>query len=466
MSLEAHDLVNQEWTRWQGHLVNGEFPLGRCLGCSEHGGVFLTKWEGSPGREVAIKLLPASRAHEDLQIPRWAKASALAHPHLLPLLKWGACQLDGLPYVYVVMEYADQTLAQVLLQRALSTAEAREMLSPLLEALAFLHRQNFIQGQLKPTNILVVGDQLKLASDTIRHTGDDPLNPSAMSAYDPPEGPAASHSTGSDMWALGVSLVAALTRRSASSAAGYRNLLPLPAEFPSEFRDLVSRCLSDKAQNRPTVAEALAWTQGKALKPVPELPPPVMIERPALKTHKPAPPLPSTRSSNKARTAPANIAKPRKLAAAALIGAVVLILGWAGIKSLTGHRPTETPSAPPELAAQTAAPPAPTPPPAAPSAAARSDSVLHTMIPSVPASAARTIRGHVKVSVRTIVGPDGSVTAAIADRGGPSRYFERLAVEAAKKWAFAPAHAASPRVMQIQFDFARDGTTAHATPVH
>ena len=66
------------------------------------------------------------------------------------------------------MEYADQTLAQLLLQRALTEAEAREMLLPILDALAFLHGRNLVHGQLKPTNILVVGDQLKLASDTIR----------------------------------------------------------------------------------------------------------------------------------------------------------------------------------------------------------------------------------------------------------------------------------------------------------
>ena len=81
-------------------------------------------------------------------------------------------ELDGLPYLYVVMEYADQTLAQLLQHRALSDDEAREMLQPILDALAFLHGQDLVQGQLKPANILVVGDRLKLASDTIHRVNE------------------------------------------------------------------------------------------------------------------------------------------------------------------------------------------------------------------------------------------------------------------------------------------------------
>ena len=84
------------------------------------------------------------------------------------------------------------------------------------------------------------------------------------------------------------------------------------------------------------------------------------------------------------------------------------------------------------------------------------------MIPEVPLSARRTIRGHIKVWVRVIVDQDGSVSAATADRTGPSRYFQRLAIEAAKKWTFPPIEAQSRRVMQIRFDFSRDGTTGRA----
>jgi outer membrane biosynthesis protein TonB len=64
-----------------------------------------------------------------------------------------------------------------------------------------------------------------------------------------------------------------------------------------------------------------------------------------------------------------------------------------------------------------------------------------------------------------VVDADGSVFAAVADRAGPSHYFQRLAVEAAKKWTFAPTEGSARRIMQVQFDFSRDATTARARPV-
>jgi hypothetical protein len=64
-----------------------------------------------------------------------------------------------------------------------------------------------------------------------------------------------------------------------------------------------------------------------------------------------------------------------------------------------------------------------------------------------------------------IVDNDGTVFAALADNPGPSRYFERLSIEAAKKWRFPPAETDTQRLMLIRFAFERDGTTARADPL-
>jgi protein TonB len=86
-------------------------------------------------------------------------------------------------------------------------------------------------------------------------------------------------------------------------------------------------------------------------------------------------------------------------------------------------------------------------------------------LPEVPQRSRRTIRGHVRVSVRLIVEQDGTVFAALAEQRGPSRYFERLAVDAAKKWTFTPAESDTQRLMLVKFDFTRNGTTADAVPL-
>jgi TonB family protein len=90
---------------------------------------------------------------------------------------------------------------------------------------------------------------------------------------------------------------------------------------------------------------------------------------------------------------------------------------------------------------------------------------INEVIPDVPDRARRTIRGHVKVSIRVIVDKDGTVFAALSEKRGPSRYFERLAIDAAKKWTFPPTEATAQRLMLVKFDFTRQGTTAQAGPV-
>jgi hypothetical protein len=70
------------------------------------------------------------------------------------------------------------------------------------------------------------------------------------------------------------------------------------------------------------------------------------------------------------------------------------------------------------------------------------------------------------VWVRVIVDQSGAVSAAALDRTGPSQYFQRLAIEAAKQWTFPPVDTPSRRLMQVRFDFSRDGTTGRAVTLH
>ena len=95
--------------------------------------------------------------------------------------------------------------------------------------------------------------------------------------------------------------------------------------------------------------------------------------------------------------------------------------------------------------------------------AAEQSLAVHEEFPDIPERAKRTIRGTVRVSVRVIVNEDGTVFAALSDDRGPSRYFERLAIEAAKKWTFIQADGSDQRVMLIRFAFSRDNDTANAT---
>jgi TonB family protein len=90
-------------------------------------------------------------------------------------------------------------------------------------------------------------------------------------------------------------------------------------------------------------------------------------------------------------------------------------------------------------------------------------SVVHEEIPTIPRSARKTIHGHIKVAVLVIVDHSGNVIDALLQNPGPSWYFARSAREAARKWRFAPADKQDSRQWLLRFEFARGGTTGHAT---
>ena len=82
---------------------------------------------------------------------------------------------------------AEENLAQVLAERPLAADEMREMLGPVVDVLAYLHKQGIVHGDIKPSNILANGDQLKLSSDALSRAGEPSDGRLRASAYNPPE---------------------------------------------------------------------------------------------------------------------------------------------------------------------------------------------------------------------------------------------------------------------------------------
>lgn len=575
MSVESKASMREAWTRWQGQVLNGTFPLHRYLGGSDHSGVFLTEHAARQLPEVAVKLVPAIPTLAESQLSQWNTAATLTHPHLVRIFESGRCRLGGLPYLYSVMEYSDQNLAQLLLNRALTADEARDMLLPIVNALEFLHDRGLVHGGLKPANILVVGDQLKLASDTICGVGDVTASINMASVYDPPEARDGSRSTASDIWALGVTLYEALTRDPPTGIGEPGVSLVLPHGFPGAFRELAVRCLSRKPADRPKVREieafvrgeplapaapaqlaataepiSLEWTQKPAARgpaaatpasaptPAPAVAAPVSPAAapkptaPNSRTAAPSPAAPdSAAHKSAAPTRPArpamapasavpqpSVAKPAKPSSSGpatsrpsmppdwlsytplIVGAVAVVgLVWFGVHELRSRRNTPPPAAqapalpPSPPAVDTGAAPKDTVPPARPatsppaSTAPRSPAnktptrapatakhvpstapsvTVHEELPDVPRSARMTIHGHVRVSVRLMVNKDGTVFASLVDNRGPSRYFERLAIDSAKKWTFTAVDGPERRLELVRFDFTREGVTARAVEVH
>jgi TonB family protein len=250
--------------QWEGQVVERNFLLRQFLGGSDHSAVFLTDYnEGEPQKAV-IKLFPADPTTADLQISRWESAAQLSHPNLLRLLSGGRCKLEGNDLVYLVMEYAEEDLSQILPQRALTPEEARDMLGPVLDALEYLHGKGFVHGDLKPANILATGDRLKLSSDAVSRIGEAQSTARRAGAYDPPEAIAGALTPAADVWSLGTTLVEVLTQHLPEWQPGPNREPVVPANIPAPFQEIVRECLRLEPERRISIAEIGAQLNSRA----------------------------------------------------------------------------------------------------------------------------------------------------------------------------------------------------------
>ena len=83
----------------------------------------------------------------------------------------GRFQFGSIELAYVVTEYADEVLSQIIPERPLTSDETRAMLGPVIDALEYLHGKGLVHGHLKPSNILVVDEQLKISADSLTPAG-------------------------------------------------------------------------------------------------------------------------------------------------------------------------------------------------------------------------------------------------------------------------------------------------------
>jgi TonB family protein len=443
-----------DWKIWEGQVVGGKFSLRQWLGGSEHSAVFLTQQPGQPSANAAIKLIAADGALADRQLSRWRITAQLSHPHLMRIYEAGRCRVGATPLLYVLMEYAEEDLSQILPQRPLAPSEVTDLLPPVLDALSYLHGQGFVHGRIKPSNVLAIGDQLKLSADQAVPATESNSERRRRDVYDAPETAAGIASPAGDVWSVGVTLVAALTQNVSFADERSPDDPDLPGTVPEPFRGIARECLHLDPKRRCSIAEIQARLQ-PAGRSVPAtlqaLPPP-------------------RGSSVKGGTIAAAL-----LMIAVLVGLVAFFSrsGISGGKSGTTPLPPATEQAAPQNTPPTTAVRKPNParepaPNPNNSPLTRNADVVRQVVPDVSKNSRNTITGTVKVTVQVEADLSGKVTAATLKTAGPSKYFAALALNAAQRWEFSPPQVngqATASTWLLQFRFQRSGTQASAEHV-
>ena len=469
-----------------GQVIDGKFRLGEFVGGDEGSAVFLTDYDSPDGRKVAIKLVPADAAEAEGLLARWRHAAKLSHPHMIQLLDLGRGELDGSPVLYVVMEYADENLSAVIARRPLAPAEARAVLGPVVDALAYIHAKGFVHCRIKPANIMAENDLLKISSDGLCRIGEFSGSVGKPGAYDPPEAAGGRISPAGDVWSLGMTLVEALTQRLPVWERTNQAEPALPSNLPAEFLDLARHCLRRDPQLRWSVADIAA----RLLPNAPAAPPKqmargtqhffaqrrwvgtaapiglallaILASARILKHYSQTGPTrrvaaaersaqPSVQPKVEPRIQPA--ARPTNKPMPAETAAVAAKRTPAGAPPLASKPAEHSPAQPSPKSVARSNPPvslpssrpkaeAPTQPIAASTVSSSGvvrGKVLQQFLPDASQRARDTIRGKVRINVRVHVDESGRVTAAAFDAPGPSQYFADRTLQAAKLWRFTPA---------------------------
>ncbi len=479
MSLAA---VRREWV---GSFAAGRFSLLQWLGGSQATGVFLTEL-GEPSQKAIIKLIPEEDKDAAARASAWETAATLSHPNLMKVYTTGRCEIDGVPCIYVVTEYADEVLAEILKDRPLTPEETRDMLGPVLSALAYLHAKGLVHGRLNPSNIMAVGDSLKLTTYGVCPVGAAVIPRPSRTVCDAPETENGVIVPASDIWSLGATLVEVLTKYPPDWNRAKAADPTVPQSMPELFASFARKCLRSDPARRITISEFTA-----RLDPAKGSPEPVSKPVQAPSSKRPVVVLlvlavallaaigiwisiahrnQSSAPVDQTQTAPP--ATPAQIPAPSAPAGPAQTAPENPSPAAASAPPSESDAAstpPAQSPAATSAPgPAAAPPPqpqadqaSAPTATIINPAIVNQILPDIVPSALKTINGTLRVSVQLTVGEDGKVTGATLVSPGPSKYFAAKSLEAARQWKFKPALAGA---WILEFEYRRDGIHVAAQP--
>jgi TonB family protein len=462
--------MSEFWRQCEGQVIDNRFRLRHYLGGTDDSAVFLTQLAEPQSKKAAIKFIPAG-PNADHQVSLWRRIMQLVHPNLLRIYDIGRCRIENRDRLYVVMEYAEEDLSQILPQRALTGPEAREMLEPVLDALVYIHSFGYVHSRIKPSNILATADQLKLSSDTLFPIGESRKLSRKFEAHDAPETATSPLSAAADVWSLGMTLVETLTQRLCALQPGSQADPIVPDTLLQPFLDVARHALRRDPRRRWSIAEiavrlnpvAVAAAAGQSVSPlavplsaVPAVPA-AKLQVPkleaALQKAQAEPPRPRATNSPKQGLQLPNYVVP-------VAAGLLVIVGVLALPKILGHRSDSSSSAA-TAAVQPAARPdsvekparresAPAPKPAAPAATQNSlKAAAEKKAAAEPRSSAVTTP--TPATLRTDTFASANATSHSGSSSSRAEVLEQVLPDASKK-ALATIHGVVRVGVRVQVD--------------
>jgi len=254
-------------------LFDGRYRIVRKLGSGGMANVYLAEDE-ELGRRVAIKILNDRYAGDDAFIERFRReaksAASLSHPNIVSIYDRG--EAEGT--YYIAMEVIEgRSLKELILTRGpLPVADAVGYARQILQALRFAHRHGIIHRDIKPHNILIGEQGLKVTDFGIARYGPSQMTEAGSimgtaQYLSPEQARGAPVTASSDLYSVGIVLYEMLTGRVPFTgdspieiAMKHLNEWPRPPsktrpEIPEEIDQIVLRSLAKAPEDRYQSAE-------------------------------------------------------------------------------------------------------------------------------------------------------------------------------------------------------------------
>ena len=222
-----------------GDLIAGQYEI---QGCIAHGGlgwIYLAIDRNVSDRWVVLKgLLHGGDAEaQAVAVAERQYLAELAHPSIVKIHNFVEHpNPDGTPIGYIVMEYVGGRSLRTVLDthshpERMPVPEALAYIIEILPALEYLHSIELAYNDLKPDNIMVTEDQVKLIDLGATAPFDSYGNLYGTKGFQAPEIAETGPTAATDIYTVGRTL-AVLTVNMPMHAGRYRDGLPLPEQEP------------------------------------------------------------------------------------------------------------------------------------------------------------------------------------------------------------------------------------------